>query len=89
MPKFLNTPEDCQWLRDGHLKGVPLSRPFLSFVIYGDETAPDRVDLYDSADPLYSDAYRLVRFVSAPGYCEIDEVPAKASHWDVSLSEDR
>lgn len=50
-PQFLQAPEDCEWLR-GWLPGTP---PFLSFTIEGNEDAPERVTLYASADPLYTD----------------------------------
>lgn len=58
--QFLNDPADVQWLKDGHLRGIDIE--FQSFVIYGNECAPLYVDLYQSADPLYSDTYTRVEF---------------------------
>lgn len=70
--QFLNSPDDCQWLRDTALRGVDGVRPFNSFVLYGNEDAPDRVDLYTDADPLYRDTYQKVDFTEgAPVYCVV------------------
>jgi hypothetical protein len=54
-PQFLNAPEDCEWLRDTALRSFPDAPPFQSFTIEGNEDAPERVTLYTSADPLYTD----------------------------------
>lgn len=62
MIQFLNSPDDCQWLRDTALRGVDGVRPFNSFVLYGNEDAPDRVDLYTDADPLYRDTCQRIEF---------------------------
>jgi len=61
--QFLNDPEDCQWLRDTALRGVQGIKPFQSFILYGNEDCPERLDLYASQDPLYSDSYQRVEFV--------------------------
>jgi hypothetical protein len=52
IPTFLNDPEDVEWLLSTHLKGQTLA-PFASFVLYGNEDAPTRLDLYVSEDPTY------------------------------------
>jgi hypothetical protein len=53
-PKFLNDPEDVQWLFATHLKDK--SNPGVqSFLIYGNEDAPERVIGFASNDPLLSD----------------------------------
>ena len=54
MTQLLNTPDDCQWLREGHLKGLS-ARSFDSFVIEGNEDSPTRIELYASVDPLITD----------------------------------
>lgn len=67
---FLNSPDDCQWLRETHLKGVPLPaayQGFTSFVLQGNEDAPHAVNLYAKTDPLYSDNFYRVRFVNDSG----------------------
>lgn len=73
--QFLNDPSDCDWLRDTALKGCPLPSGYVfnSFVIYGNEDCPERVDLYESADPLYTDTYKRVDF-GADDYCVISDV---------------
>lgn len=55
---FANTPDDCTWLLDTHLSAqyvedaVP---PFASYILYGNEDCPDRLELFADADPLYTD----------------------------------
>lgn len=74
---FLDTAEDRQWLRETHLRGVPLPTEYAQFgfaVLLGNEDAPHAVNLYKSADPLHSDDYlRVVFDVAAPVYCEYCE----------------
>lgn len=54
-------PEDCQWLRDTHLRGVRNIPRFQSFILYGNEDAPRMVDLYESEDPVRGDPFvRLI-----------------------------
>jgi len=50
--EFCNTPEDCQWLRDVHAKGAP---EFASFVLHGNEDAPDSLVLYAAEEPNWTD----------------------------------
>lgn len=57
MIQFLNTPEDCQWLRETHLQGMSHTHDFKSFVLEGNEDAPTLLKLYTSEDPLYTDGY--------------------------------
>lgn len=67
---FLNDADDCQWLRETHLKGVTLPSAwagFRSFVIQGNEDAPHAVNLYLSPDPLLVDNFYRVRFVNESG----------------------
>ena len=62
---FLNDADDIQWLRDTHLRGVTLPAAyagFASFVLQGNEDAPHAVNLYVSADPLFTDNFFRVRF---------------------------
>ena len=64
---FMNTPDDCQWLRETHLKGVALPTKyadFKSFVLQGNEDAPHAVNLYVSADPLHTDTFLRFEFVN-------------------------
>ena len=58
---FLNTQEDCDWLKSTHLKNRP-ELEFKSFVLYGNEDAPEKVELYFSNDPLYTDGFHTVTF---------------------------
>lgn len=76
---FMNTADDLQWLKETHLKGVPLPsayQGFASYVLQGNEDAPHAVNLYVSADPLYRDNFYRVRFVNESGAhaeaCEYD-----------------
>lgn len=58
---FMNDATDLAWLLTTHLKGrwVPL---FRSFILYGNEDAPVRLDLYASVDPNHDDPYFRVDF---------------------------
>jgi hypothetical protein len=50
----MNEPSDVQWLKETHLRG--LSYPeFASFVLYGNEDSPTRVELYAASYPTVSD----------------------------------
>lgn len=60
--QLLNTPGDCQWLRDTALKNKKIDFQFNSFVLYGNEDAPDQVDLYAATDPLVTDVPFVVKF---------------------------
>jgi hypothetical protein len=51
---FCNEPDDCQWLTDTHLRGIP-HRPFQSFVLHGSDDAPDIINLYGPREPLATD----------------------------------
>lgn len=70
---FLNDPADVSWLNETHLRGVTLPSKwagFASFVLQGNEDSPNAVNLYLSADPLYSDDYyRVVFECDPPVYC--------------------
>lgn len=67
--QFCNDADDVQWLKETHLKGVPGLPDFQSFVIVGNEDAPEYLQLYESADPLYTDRFMRVTFGDAPIYC--------------------
>lgn len=71
---FLETADDCQWLRETHLKGVPLPSKYAAFqsaILQGNEDAPHAVNLYAAAEPDYRDDYFRVTFDhAAPIYCE-------------------
>lgn len=58
--QFMNEPDDIAWLRSTHLKGV--STAFESFVLVGNEDAPEAVYLYPDADPLVTDKPRIINF---------------------------
>ena len=59
---FLNTQEDCDWLRSTHLGGRE-DLKFEAFVLYGNEDSPTKVDLYFTSDPLYSDEFHTINFL--------------------------
>lgn len=72
MQQFMNAPDDVQWLKETALKGVQALPEFQSFILYGNEDAPDRIDLYRSIDPSVKDSYWQVTFPHCPPvYCEI------------------
>jgi len=54
MIQFLNTPDDCNWLRETHLSDQE-PPTFRSFVMVGNEDCPDKVQLYAESDPLNRD----------------------------------
>ena len=56
---FLNTKEDCDWLRSTHLNTFQ-NLNFKSFVLFGNEDAPEKVRLYESNDPLYNDNFQTI-----------------------------
>lgn len=74
---FCNAPEDVQWLKDTHLKGVTLPdmyKHFQSFVLQGNEDAPHAVNLYNLPMPYEMTDYFRVRFAHNDlGYCEMAE----------------
>jgi hypothetical protein len=74
---FLDTPEDTQWLRDTHLRGVPLPTKYMGFrcaILQGNEDAPHSINLYMTQAPNYQDDYLHVTFDhAAPVYCECIE----------------
>ncbi len=78
---FMNEPDDVQWLKETHLKGVPLPfkyERFHAFVLQGNEDAPHAVNLYASIDPNHDDDYYRVRFVNDPPvYAECMEYDGK------------
>ncbi len=81
--QFLNGADDVQWLRDTHLKGLPALPAFQSFVIIGNEDAPDELHLYASADPLYTDRFTRVDFTGgAPFYCAITPDCEGGKQWN-------
>lgn len=53
--KFLNTLEDCDWLRTTHLNHT--LHEFRSFILHGNEDDPAGLDLYTNRDPSYLDPY--------------------------------
>lgn len=64
--QFLNAPDDCQWLRETHLRGVCLPtkyKDFTSFTIEGNEDAPSAVNLYVAEEPRFDDDFERVLFV--------------------------
>jgi hypothetical protein len=53
--QLLNEPDDLKWLKETHLKGFKVPE-FKSFVIHGQESGPDRIDLFSATDPNYLDS---------------------------------
>ena len=51
---FLNTPEDCEWLRTTHLKAIGFPA-FESFTLAGNEDSPHSVELYARRKPEYNE----------------------------------
>lgn len=62
--RFYNDPEDVEWLLSTHLKGRPGAslRGMKSFVLFGNEDAPDRIHAYAVKVPLITTPYYVVRF---------------------------
>lgn len=60
--QFLNNPEDCDWLRSVHLAGRT-DLKFGSFILIGNEDAPDEVHLYPDPWPLATDEPHIVKFL--------------------------
>lgn len=64
MIQFMNDSNDIEWLKSTHLRncsGFELDE-LKSFVIYGNEDAPDQLHLYAEHDPKVTDVYYLVNF---------------------------
>lgn len=74
---FLNSLDDCNWLRETHLRGVQLPEKYTGFtfaLLQGSEDSPEAVNLYVGPNPTYKDDYLRVRFVhESPVYCEYIE----------------
>lgn len=51
---FLQFAEDCQWLRETHLKAISFP-PFRSAMIHGNEDCPQMVELFARENPLHTD----------------------------------
>jgi hypothetical protein len=54
--QFLNKPEDCQWLRETHLKDSNLNNAnpipdFKSFALFGNEDCPQKIIVYQAKHP--------------------------------------
>ena len=62
---FMNSPEDILWLNSTHLKGrnPPL---FRSFILYGNEDSPERLELFSRTDPDHDDPYYEVNLKEQP-----------------------
>jgi hypothetical protein len=52
--EFFNEKEDVSWIKETHLRGKGLPE-FKSFIVFGNEDDPDKVELYEDVDPLYDD----------------------------------
>lgn len=48
-------PDDVEWLKSTHLKDKTLN--FKSYILYGNEDWPERLELHDSADPTVDDKF--------------------------------
>ena len=88
---MLDTDEDMKWLRDVHLPR--LQAKYKSAIIYGNEDAPDRIEVYAARAPVVTDeplvfepddegVYHQVARKKTPAQLqrEIDDVLAKPSH---------
>jgi len=60
MQAFLNAPEDMDWLFEVHLPYRRDHDQWQSAVIHGNEDCPERIELYASADPLYTDQPEVI-----------------------------
>lgn len=60
--QFFNEPSDISWLMSTHLKGI--NAAFSSFVLVGNEDAPECVYLYDEVDPLVTDRARVINLTA-------------------------
>lgn len=71
---FSNNPDDIQRLKDTALRGVELGRysDFSSYMLYGNDDSPDRVCLYNTANPDHDESHARVSFVYDMVYCTID-----------------
>jgi hypothetical protein len=62
---FLNTPADCKWVRETHLKPSNLNNgplpEFNSFCLFGNEDCPNQILAYFHAHPMVND--KGVRFM--------------------------
>jgi hypothetical protein len=65
--QFINDPHSIQWLKEVHLKDLENIPPFRSFVLYGNEDAPTRVELFTLEDPFINDVRTVVKFPQKPG----------------------
>lgn len=58
MLKFLNGIDDVEWLKETHLKGFdlpPAFKDFQSFVLLGNEDAPEAITLFKAKDPVITE----------------------------------
>ena len=60
---YCNTPDDCTWLLKTKLGNRPELAFFKSFILYGNEDCPERVDLYESDEPLITDTPHTLTFL--------------------------
>lgn len=66
---FLDTQADTQWLKETHLKGIPLPSKYANFqcaVLQGNEDAPCAVNLYIAQSPDITDNYFRIVFENDP-----------------------
>lgn len=61
--ELINSPEDCEWLRDTHLKRY--TGPAVGFaaaIIVGNMDCPQEIELYVCAEPRITDGTVLLRY---------------------------
>lgn len=59
--EFLDCNEDLEWLFSTHLSWMANhAHKFKSAILYGNEDAPERIDLYTSRDPLFEEFPTIV-----------------------------
>lgn len=60
---FLNSVADCDWLRKTVLGGRDDIK-FESFMLYGSEDCPTKVELYFTTEPLVGDDFHTIEFLN-------------------------
>ena len=60
--QFLNETSDVKWLKETHLRGISGVPKFRSFIIFGNEDYPDKVQLFTAKNPRYDAPYTEITF---------------------------
>ena len=51
---FINSSDDISWLKENHLQDLEYEN-FNSAIIYGNEDSPEKIELFEKLEPLYTD----------------------------------